>query len=245
VYNHIEPNFPTKMKEPLGISPLRAALMYSLFSGKIYRMAAAFSEELAKVRITVKAACIPADNEIVCIELPPGYSHQCVYIGTTENPGTDSNGPVYKRIELHFSDPLKDSSSEDRWDRMLLHFYSEDEVIDDAINAVQTKSGKTIPVSVELLKFAINCYLYIHSGKPDLRNWNPPKRPLTRKPKVLRKFDRDMEDKSMLPVVLVGYAFMKSTEVAAHFQGYWTGVGRTTLELRFKEPYVKGGEATP
>jgi hypothetical protein len=137
VYNHIKGGFPETMQggpSPL-ITTLRGLLFYSMFSGKIYKIAEEFSRELSQVNISVKAECIPADNEIVCIELPDWSPYVACYLGTVEYPGSDSVGPVYRRIELHFCKPM--SSLGDMWDRVFLHFYSEDEVIEDAVNRLK------------------------------------------------------------------------------------------------------------
>lgn len=244
VYGHIESGFPASFKagvSPL-VSPLRASLFYALFEAgkkRIFRIAEEFSKELAKVSIQVRANCIPAENEIICIELPEWTGYQACYLGTVENPGVDSVGLVYRRIEMHFS---KKIGSIDSFDRIFLHFYHEDEVIEDAVAKLVDHWGLNLVVPVDLLKFVVNCYLYIHTGSPDLRAYYPPKRPLTKKPKEQRRFDKMISELSVFPVTMVGFNFKKTSEVGAHFQGYWTGTGRTKLELRWKSAYTKGGD---
>lgn len=225
----------------LMMSPLRSLLFYCLFkrSGEpLYRMAAAFAEELRQTKMKIPARVIPADNKVVCIEFPEGCKYQCVYIGCAEGIGSDSRGPVYKRIEFQF---MYELGAEDKFDRYTMHFYSEDEDIDDAANLLR-ESYPNFPIALDEIKFALNCFLYIHSGKPDLRDYRPPKRPLTRKPKEQRRYDKMMLGMDEVPVILVGYGFNKETQVGAHLQRYWTGRGRTDLIWVYKNPYVKGGE---
>lgn len=217
---------------PAGGSQLRTLMFYALFRGKLFYLAEHFAEELRKVKITVMAACIPEADEILCIELPAWTGYQAVYISARRNIGEDSTGDVYCRLEMQF---CRLTSVMDKFDRTMIHFYSPDEVIDDGLSRFSD-----ISVPVEVLKFAVNAYLYIHSGKPDLREYAPPPKPLSKKPKLLRLHERKCAGQSALPVVLVGFDFKKETEVNAHFQGYWTGEGRKNLSLRWKKPYAKG-----
>ena len=166
IYNHIQGGFPAEMKvgvSPL-ITPLRSVLFYSMFSGKIYKIAEEFSRELSQVNIQVRAECIPADNEVVCIELPVWSPYQACYLGTVEYPGSDSVGPIYRRIELQFCRPMTPAG--DQWERVFLHFYNDDEIIEDSVDRLKERMGCDLPVSLDLLKFVINSYIYIHSGSP-------------------------------------------------------------------------------
>jgi hypothetical protein len=200
-------------------------------------MAKDFSDELSQTKMKVPARVIPADGPVVCIEFPEGLQYSCVFIGCAEDPGVDSNGRVYKRLELQFMKPL---GREDRYSRFVLHFYSQDEVVEDAADVLRNRyPNEYIPL--DLIKFALNCFLYIHSGQPDLREYRPPKRPLTKKPKEQRRYDKMMEDRDGIPVVLVGYDFKKESQVGAHLQRYWTGKGRSDLIWVFKRSYTKGG----
>lgn len=218
---------------PSGGTMLRTLMFYAFFSGKIYYLAEAFAEELRHVKITVRAACIPNSNQIICIELPVWTGYQAVYISSLPLNGRDSTGEVYCRLEMQF---CRLTEIMDKFDRVMMHFYQEDEKIEDAADRL----GKLICVPLNVLKFALNAYLYVYSGQPDLREYAPPAKPLSKKPKIVRKFERQCESESLLPVTLVGFNFKKESKVAAHFQGYWTGEGRKTLALRWKESYSKG-----
>jgi hypothetical protein len=250
VYDHVKPHVFPEMLSRVNqmLAPVRTLLFYQIFKqdgALIYKMARQFSEELAKLKITVPARVIPADNKIVCIEFEDDFpNYTAVYIGCVDNPGKDSRGQVYKRLEFQFM-KRPDGVHADNWDRYVLHFYSEDEEIEGAVDRLK-EVNPDFHIPVETLKFALNCFLYVHSGDPDLRQHRPPKRPLTRKPKEQRRYDKMMESQHGVPVTLVGFDFKKErifnaegAEVPAHFQGYWTGKGRTDLKLRWKESYTK------
>jgi len=238
VQDHISPLLPKEWSPLDKAKPtalLRQLLIYYIFirdGQKVYRMAKDFTAELKNTKINVPARVIPADNKIICIEFPEGFKYACVYIACVESPGTDTRGPVYKRIEFRFCDPL---TSMDAWDGYLCHFYDENENIDDSVRLLHSDL-----VPDEYLKFALNCFLYIHSGKPDLREYLPPQKPLSRKPKVQRRFEKEMQETDGIPVTLVGYSFKKETQVGAHMQRYWTGKGRTDLMWVYKNAYKKG-----
>lgn len=246
VQNHIKPGMPEALlneTQPM-LAMARTFLFYYIFKNdgaRIFKIASEFGEELAKTKLNIPARVIPSDNEIICVEFPEWFKYQCVYIGCVDNPGKDSYGQVYKRLEFQFNYPLSDK---DLYDRFVLHFYSEDESIEDAVDRLRDKHPEFLKGKENFLlylKFALNCYLYIHSGKPDLREYRPPKRPLTKKPKEQRRYDKMMENMDGVPVVLVGFNFKKETHVGAHMQRYWTGKGRTELVWIYKNPYVKGG----
>lgn len=242
VQNHIKDFMPKEFTSgpSVMISPLRTFLFYYMFKeagGLVFRMAKDFADELKQTKIKVPARVIPADNRIICVEFPEGHEYACVYIGCVDNPGADSRGQVYKRLEFQFMRPL---AREDRFDRYVLHFYSEDEVVEDAVDLLRETNPEFF-VPIDQLKFALNCFLYIHSGRPDLREYKPQKRPLTKKPKEQRRYDKLMEDKDGIPVMLVGFNFLKETQVGAHMQRYWTGKGRTDLVWVYKNAYSKGG----
>jgi hypothetical protein len=227
------------------ISPLRSFLFYHLFrqnGARPYKLAKDFAEQLESTKLSVPARVIPADNKVICVEFPDEYEFSCVYMACIDGPGTDSFGPVYKRIEFQFNRPIGMSDS---YERVVLHFYQEDESIEDAVAQVSKRSPDFIGrvISLETLKYALNAFLYIHSGQPDLRQYAPPKRPLTQKPKQQRLFDKMMENQHGVPVTLVGFNFKKETDVGAHMQRYWTGTGRTTLMWIYKSSYTKGGES--
>lgn len=216
-----------------GGTMLRALIFQAMFGKKIYALASDFSEQLRKVKVTVKAICIPESEEVICIELPNWTGYEAVYIGVVRGLGPDSVGEVYCRLEMQFSRLDRDRDS---YYRAMFHFYNEDETMEDSIS----RFGESIDLSHDLIRYVLNAYLYIHSGSPDLRQFSPPKKPLSKKPKVIRRYERECEQTSMYPVILVGFNFKKTFEVSGHFQGYWTGTGRSNFELKWKDPYLKG-----
>lgn len=231
--NSLQPLFPPALSAgPQGGTSLRSLMFYSFFSKKIFYLAEAFAQELRKIRITVKANCIPESNDIICIELPEWTGYQAVYIAAIRNIGRDSTGLVYCRLEMQFCR----TDQAQTFDRVMIHFYSENDIIEDGL----VRFGDRLPIPEDILKFAVNAYLYVHSGQPDLREYAPPPKPQSKKPKVLRQYQKKCEQESLLPVTLVGFNFKKETQVSAHFQGYWTGEGRKNFMLRWKEPYSKG-----
>lgn len=211
---------------------LRCLMFYALFSGKIYRLANDFASELRKVAITVKAKCLPDTKEVISIQLPEWCGYEAAYISGVKNLGEDSKGKVFYRLEFQLCNL---DQYADNWDRAVMHFYDEEQTIDNALDFFE---NPTIPR--DLIKFLVNVYLYIHSGEPDLRSLLPEPKPLSKKPKVIRRYEKKLEKEGSLPVILVGFNFKKSTEVAAHFQGYWIGTGRSTLVLKWKQQYRKG-----
>lgn len=222
---------------PDGGSPLRSLMFYAMFSKKIYYLAENFAKELEKVSITVKAKCLPDSEEIICIQLPEWSGYEAVYVGSVKNIGQDTVGHVFCRLEMQFA---RITSTADEWNRVLVHFHNEEQTIEEGLSAFSTLS-----IPEHLIKFVINAYLYIHSGQPDLRSYLPEPKPLSKKPKVLRRYERKIDKEGSYPVILVGFNFMKKTQVSAHFQGYWIGSGRTSLVLKWKEQYSKGDSISP
>lgn len=235
------------------LAPLRVLLFFELFQRQqapIYMFAHDFAHELKRVRLDIPASHLPSDGRVVEIELPDdlgfdiqGTKVKTIYIlGVDMHGAKDSTGPVYRRLEIHFA---AQEIGLEAYKRCLMHFHSPDETIEEALQKVYERPGVEL-FPKEVIFYAINAFLYVHSGEPDLRQYRPPKRPTTNKAKVQRLYDRKMENQSTRAMTLVGFDFKKpktfeidSTTVRAHFQWYLTGPGRTVRKLVWKDPHVR------
>lgn len=104
---------------------------------------------------------------------------------------------------------------------------------------------KDFELNREAINFAIKCYLYIHSGEPDLRFQKALNLPTTQKEKKIRMFIRNNQDK-LSDMTLIGFNYKKSIlyskesiNVSGHMKWQRYGPGNSLYKLIWIEDIPK------
>jgi len=211
--------------------------IFKSHGAQIYKIGREFGEQLRRVKLNISSEHIPLTDGVICIELPdtirfplsPGeYMSGGIYIYVEELLNID--GKHYKRLVM-FTHPVDENAEYNHAaERLAVTFY-ENENIDAALR----RNDRRGTVPLDAWHYLLNCLLYIHSGKPDLRSYRAPKIP-ERSGKDRRRALKENADKSLVDMTLVGYDFLKSrvysvsqTQVTAHWRRYEKGRSQVKL----------------
>lgn len=235
----------------------------------IFKMAREFSEELAKVDLDVKTSMIPVSEKLMCIEFPEHMRFdlggeryaRCVYAWVTDERSSTEDGILAKRyFEMFF--PLYDKDDNltqetHQFGLPITDLFSTFSVMLENCRERELQSPHVqellrqnpfhkVHFNKELFSFVLKCYLYIHSGDPDLREYRAPKPPATRDAKKQRIWFRHHENKSLVDMTLVGFNFKKpvtysvdSATVIGHFRWQPWGPAREKVKLIWIEAHTR------
>lgn len=206
-------------------------MLFMFSQGRIFKMANDFSKELQKVQLNVKPAAIPTtDDRIICIEFPDtmhfhmgdGDYVKTVYVMVTREEMT-TQSCVKPVLFIHCMFPLHKVRLDGTIDygdfeiqEFGLPFKDKDHTFEEALQLAKDNSEYTTVFNFELYRYLLNCLIYIHSGDPDLREYQKP----TPDPgQRARQFRRRTVDKSTVDMTLVGFNYMKNPTYSAEMWG--------------------------
>lgn len=223
---------------------------------KIHWLAKDFGRQLAKADLDVPTRLLREafeERHAFYVEADPGVffdqddgsSARCFFATMTTGVSSE-NGEYASLLNLNFPDfdergGLTGTSS---WVMLdVTHGERVSEALEKALSLPRMGESGVSRRNVEL---AAKVIIYLCSGEPDLREEMPPIRPSTKNDKKIRAFERETADKSLLPIVRVGYSFMKErrvgveeTEVSGHFRWQPWGEGRSKVKLIWIDPHVR------
>ena len=237
----------------------RAAGVLSAFKikgEKIYKISRAFGEELLKVDLDLTGDCIPRSKEVLCIEFPDTISFKikdgesetfylrCVFISLTDSkdiigyPVRKENKTEDEKLEglfnLWFPQYNKDGSLSKRFTNVdILYRSYKDKFSETLENTENHVFGFN-----SAIEYAFKCWVYIHSGDPDLREFKPVLPTYTTNRKKLERFHAANPQEALVPMTLVGFNFQKPIEyavdmttVSGHFRWQPWGARRERVKL--------------
>lgn len=227
---------------------------------RVYKIARAFGEELSKVELDFPLSKIPQDEHILCVEFPDSirfpvvidnekvthkFYVQNIFIALTKNIFDDNWSPLVPHAQgnnpkttMSFWVPLTDEKgvTYDTLTSFNLPFYSDDELLSDVMKKhIPDKLGEEFKQAIQ---YAFKCWVYIHSGDPDLREFKPVLPTYTTNRKKLERFHAANPQEALIPMTLVGFNFQKPIEyskdmttVSGHFRWQPWGARRERVKL--------------
>jgi len=220
---------------------LRAVREWSLLPEEdkvCYRIGSTFGEELLSSDIKIDKGTIVRleDCHPVFLEFhkplvePQGRKIHAAFVGLFKIPEEDrGNLDITHILSIHGLG-INSSSNLAMLD---LHSFANDQglLVDTGNDRVDA-----------LLKYISKCFLYVHSGNPDLRELKP--RSMSKQEKVL--VEKECGVDLVCPQTLVSWNWKKPAnyysdgwEVKGFFRWQWCGKGRTSLELVWVPPHSK------
>jgi hypothetical protein len=245
---------PIQIRNNMPNSQLLSMLALELFfktGAKTYKIGEDFGRDLMKVNLNVPVSAIPKITEMVCIEFPSWYrvkdpsglTIKSILIYQNEKAETIVQGQF--RL-LYFAFPTYDEDGNltkfvDSNAIQLDHFGHFKQIMEEH------RKHSHHQLDTDMMTFALNAYLYLHSGQPDLRFMKRIERPITRKPKKLKRFYKENEGR-LYNYTVMGYDHKKtkqyqmdSWEVAPYLRWQPYGPKRSKYKLIF----VKGHTRRP
>lgn len=233
---------------------------YALFAAqgeRVFKLAREFGEQLAKVDLKLAPSLATTHGKWICIEFPDSVEFRdgddvfhCAYVCADRAAPyvVDSWGQhPHMIVRIHFpcynNRAVGDVPAESN--ALALTFMSETESIESSLQRAKDRSTHPIG-NDEVIRYLLKAIVYIDSGDPDLREYRPPRKPMTHDPKKLRRWNREHADHCKIPMTLVGYNFKKptvytvgETTVTGHFRWQPYGAGRERVKLIWIDPHVR------